>query len=405
MKQFSWAFWLWMAVCYPQLRTQTLEWGFFGHRKINKMAIFTLPEEMLPLYKNNLEYLEEHAVDPDKRRYATPFEAIRHYIDLDQWGVPPHPNLPRDWNSALALHSQLHLITETGDTLVFHFQKENADTFCIHPGGHFISVSDYQRFFRKKILPQYFNDAWQCAPDTISKYLKLPLQGTLCFWKDTLSAHGILPYYLPIALEKLSRAFADKNKDRILQYSAEIGHYIGDAHVPLHTTKNYNGQLTGQYGIHAFWESRLPELFADEEYDFFAGKADYIKDPQSFFWKIVYDSHQLLPAILEGEKWLSETFPKDNQFCYDERLGQTVRIQCREYARAYHDQMRGMVEERMRNAIQAIGSAWYTAWVNAGQPDLTQIDLNNGSFAPEKEPDQKKAGANIKVREHEDGNK
>ena len=60
---------------------------------------------------------------------------------------------------------------------------------------------------------------------------------------------------------------------RILRISAEIGHYIGDAHVPLHTTENYNGQLSGQEGIHAFWESRLPEMFSDE-FDFFVGTSE-----------------------------------------------------------------------------------------------------------------------------------
>ena len=49
-------------------------------------------------------------------------------------------------------------------------------------------------------------------------------------------------------------------------------YYVGDAHVPLHTTENYNGKMTGQKGIHGFWESRLPEINADN-YNFFVLKA------------------------------------------------------------------------------------------------------------------------------------
>ena len=402
MIHFSLAAWLWLAFSVNTAADHHPDWGFFGHRKINKMAIFTLPEEMLPLYKTKLDYLEEHAVDPDKRRYATPFEAIRHYIDLDQWGQLPLNDLPRDWNAALALHSSLHVVTENNDTLDLHLQKSTADTFLIQPLGIKISVVSYNRLFRKRVLPQYFEESWSCPIDTINNDLRLSLQGRTAFWTDTLSAHGILPYYLPIALDKLTRAFVDRDERKILQYSAEIGHYIGDAHVPLHTTKNYNGQLTGQHGIHAFWESRLPELFADAQYDFFAGKASYIKDPTSYFWNIIFESHQLLPAVLEGEKKLSQSFPQDNQYCYDERLGQTVRIQCREYAKAYHDQMRGMVEDRMKAAIQAIGSAWYTAWVNAGQPDLSQLS-STLPLAIEKEggDNETKSTQKIRIREHE----
>ncbi|MEQ1799991.1 MAG: S1/P1 Nuclease, partial [Lacibacter sp.] len=54
-------------------------WGFYGHRKINYLAVFLLPPEMLLLYKSNIDFISEHAVDPDKRRYAVPEEGPRHY--------------------------------------------------------------------------------------------------------------------------------------------------------------------------------------------------------------------------------------------------------------------------------------------------------------------------------------
>ena len=74
-----------------------------------------------------------------------------------------------------------------------------------------------------------------------------------------------------VTKEELQKAFEAKNVDLILKYSADIGHYIGDAHVPLHTTENYNGQMTGQKGIHGLWESRLVEINA-EDYDYFIGE-------------------------------------------------------------------------------------------------------------------------------------
>src|SRR5690349_4829855 len=76
-------------------------WGFFGHQKINYYAVFLLPPEMLVLYKPNIEYLKEHAVDPDKRRYLLPQEGERHYIDIDQYGSYPYNSLPRKWKDAV----------------------------------------------------------------------------------------------------------------------------------------------------------------------------------------------------------------------------------------------------------------------------------------------------------------
>src|SRR5687767_4544837 len=70
--------------------------------------------------------------------------------------------------------------------------------------------------------------------------------------EDTLMAHGIVPWHIERMTYRLTAAFRNRDGAGILKYAAEIGHYIGDAHVPLHCTRNYNGQLTGQHGIHGF---------------------------------------------------------------------------------------------------------------------------------------------------------
>lgn len=208
---------------------------------------------------------------------------------------------------------------------------------------------------------------------------------------------------------RLTNAFRAKDQGAILRLSAEIGHYIGDGHVPLHTTENYNGQLTDQVGIHAFWESRIPELFADDQYDYFVGPAQYLENPKMYFWDVVLGSHSLLDSVLVIEKELSQTFPSDNQFCFEERLGRTVRIQCREYAAAYQERMDGMVETRMRDAIRGIGSAWFTAWVDAGQPDLSTLStdpnlIQNNEERLMEELNEAYRGGAIKGRTHNSGN-
>src|SRR3982750_1372715 len=76
-------------------------WGFFAHKQINYYAVFLLPPEMMVLYKPNIAFLTEHAVDPDKRRYAVAAEAARHYIDIDLYGKAPSLTLPRNWDSAV----------------------------------------------------------------------------------------------------------------------------------------------------------------------------------------------------------------------------------------------------------------------------------------------------------------
>jgi hypothetical protein len=274
------------------------KWGFYGHKRINRVAVFTLPPEMFGFYKEHIEYLTDHSVDPDKRRYAVDGEAQRHYIDLD------------------------------------HYYKPGEDPFAA--------------------MPKYWKDA-------VEK-----------FSEDTLQAYGIVPWHIVVMKQKLQKAFETKNVDLILKYSADIGHYIGDAHVPLHTTENYNGQMSGQLGIHGLWESRLVEINA-ENYDYFVGKSTYVRNVLDFAWEAVEGSHRALDSVLRIEKELTAEFPSDRKFSFEQRGNITISTYSYDFSQEYHRRMNGMVERRMRAAIISVGSIWYTAWVDAGQPDLNSL--------------------------------
>jgi hypothetical protein len=271
-------------------------WGFYAHQKINYYAVFLLPPQMLLFYKQNIQFLSEHAADPDKRRYLIANEGPRHYIDIDHYGTPPFNNLPRRWDSAVARFSE-----------------------------------------------------------------------------DSLQAHGIVPWWVQMMKGRLTNAFKEKDAAKILKLSADLGHYIADAHVPLHANSNHNGQLTAQQGIHGFWESRIPELLAEKEWNFFLGKAAYINNTQDFIWKRVLESAAAADTVLTVEKKLSAQFATDKRFAFEDRNGVLVRQYSTAYSIAYNNLLKGMIERRMRQSIFAVASFWYTAWVDAGQPDLSQL--------------------------------
>lgn len=285
-----------MTILLVVLSAKSYSWGFYAHQKINYYAVFLLPPEMLVLYKPHIDFISEHAVDPDKRRYAVKQEAARHYIDLDRYGTYPFTSLPRKWNEA-------------------------AEKFS----------------------------------------------------SDTLNAHGIVPWWIQTMLGRLTEAFKEKNQAKILKLSAEIGHYISDAHVPLHACSNHNGQYTNQKGIHGFWESRIPELLAETEWNFFIGKANFIRSPLDFIWKRVLESAFLSDTVLRKERELTAKFPSDQKFAFEERNGIIIRQYSTAFSKAYDGMLKGMIEKRMRQSIYAVACYWYTAWVNAGQPDLMKV--------------------------------
>jgi len=207
------------------------------------------------------------------------------------------------------------------------------------------------------------------AIHTMPRYWK---QAVAKYTEDTLRAYGINPWHVAKIKEQLTYAFKNNDAREILRVSADMGHYIADGNVPLHTTHNYNGQYSGQYGIHGFWESRLPELYSDK-YDFFVGKARYINNPQLAAWDATKAAHLALDSVFKFEKQLTTSFPDDKKFGFEERNGITTRVYSKEFSSAYHQMLNGQVEKRMKASIKMTGDFWYTCWVDAGQPNLDAL--------------------------------
>ncbi len=270
-------------------------WGFYAHYRINHLAVFILPPAMAGFYKANINYLTEHAVSPDKRRYIDSSEIPRHYFDADRYGKDPFHTVPQKWE------------------------------------------------------------------DAVHKYST-----------DTLLRYGTLPWVIQGNYYKLVKAFQRHDTSAILTTSAWLGHYVADACVPLHTTTNYDGQLTHQNGLHALWESRLPELFGSN-WHYYTGKARYIENPLWQAFIICRSSYKCVDSVIRFEQRLNAAFPADKKYSLVKRGNRKVKDYSADYSLAYQKALNHMVERRMRTAVLWVGSFWYSAWVDAGQPNLNKL--------------------------------
>jgi len=250
---------------------------------------------MAVFYKANIDFITDHAVSADKKRYVDSTEAPRHYLNADHYGKNPFARIPQRWNDAVVKYSE-----------------------------------------------------------------------------DTLNKHGTVPWTIQRNYYWLVEAFKNHDTTRILTTSANLAHYIADAHVPLHLTENYNGQLTNQTGLHALWETRLPELFGSS-YNYNAGKAKYIENPLAEAFKICHTSFNEVDSVLRLQRILNKQFPISKRMVRVKRGNRYVMDYSVAYSQAYQKLLRGMVQRRMRMAIASVGSYWYSAWVDAGQPDLNKL--------------------------------
>lgn len=280
---------------------------------------------------------------------------LLHTQDVFCWGFYAHQQI--NYHAVFLLPPEMMVLYKPN--IIFlseHATDPDKRRYAVPEEGprHFIDIDHYGTF-PFTALPRKWEEA-------VEK-----------FGKDSLLMHGIVPWHIQTMLYRLTDAFKQKDYSRIMKYSADLGHYISDAHVPLHASSNHNGQLTNQKGIHAFWESRVPELLAKKEFDFFIGRAEYIQSPSAFIWKRVLESAAAADTVLAYERELTKKFADDKKYAFENRNGKTIRQYSEAFTVAYNKMLDGMIERRMRQSIFAIASFWYTAWVNAGQPDLKEM--------------------------------
>jgi hypothetical protein len=213
--------------------------------------------------------------------------------------------------------------------------------FTEEPPNHFLDMDAYGSY--------PFNDLPREYDEAVKKH-----------GLDKLKQNGLLPWRVHEIAGRLARGFEALHKNGqyarsdIRFFSAIIGHYIADAHVPLHAVLNYNGQLTGQTGLHNRWEDELFVRY-QKQLVLKPGPLKRIQNERDFVFETLLESSQLVPALLAADK--EAIGVRD---AYDDQYFETL------FART-----RPTLEKRLSDAITAVASIISSAWEQAGKPALS----------------------------------
>lgn len=225
--------------------------------------------------------------------------------------------------------------------------------------------------------PRHFIDLEDFGDMPLSSFPKTMKDAYVKYDSTFLNKAGILPWNIESLTEKLTKAFHSKNKSEILFLSSEISHYVADAHMPLHTSSNYNGQLSGQKGVHALWESVLPPMFGDQ-YNFHTATPQYIADINAYTWKMIEQSHSQVKPLLDAEMRVRKKFDTTTMYKRDAEGNKLLfygsPVFSDAYAAAFNAELGNMVQYQLRLSVYDVACYWFTAWVNAGKPDLIKLD-------------------------------
>jgi len=175
--------------------------------------------------------------------------------------------------------------------------------------------------------------------------------------------NGIIPWATVWTLDSLTAQLQRGDWNRAYLTASDLGHYVADAHQPLHCTRNYDGQYTGNNGIHSRYESTMITTFRDSLY-ILQDSVFYIADPINFIFQYVFHSQSLADSVMQADNyaralsgWNGTGTPPASYYTY---LWQ----RCRVYT-----------IDQIQRATVVLASFWYTAWVDAGL--LTSVQEMN----------------------------
>ena len=206
---------------------------------------------------------------------------------------------------------------------------------------------------------------------------------------DTLKRYGYVPYQVVIEYDSLANAFKQKKSDSIIFFADDLAHYIEDANVPLHTSNNYDGQLTGQKGLHALWESTIPELELSNYQLYQKHKATYVSNKPDAIWAAVKRAHALLPEMFEKEKEVAANFPDSSKYVSKMYYGRMTKVYSDAFAKQYAAALTSTINDQLIQSANMVTDFWYSAWVDAGKPDLKHLYHNTRSERKELRKEQK----------------
>jgi len=189
---------------------------------------------------------------------------------------------------------------------------------------------------------------------------------------------GVLPWQLEWSYRRLVRAMAPPDSSapdlqRVQRAAADLGHYLSDAHVPLHTSGNYDGQRTNQRGIHALWETRALEwMMLTERRTCPPCLLEELPpyDPIWTPWEVIQESHAMVPEVFAAHlAWDSLCQERGMGF---QRRGRTLHLAPTPEALDLWDSLTSRTTwPRHCVAAERVALAWHEAWLEAGQPALS----------------------------------
>jgi hypothetical protein len=259
-------------------------------------------------------------------------------VGLCSWGEKAHHKInsscvdffPKELNH---LKAWAPMLADHGSDADFR-KKEDKNEFV----KHFIDIDNYDNFTNKHRIEENFEKV------------------CLKYGKEKVMKDGTLPWVTDSTYQVLVQYFKSGDWNHAVLTAADLGHYVGDGFMPLHITANYNGQLSGQTGIHRRYEETMIDRHIDD-IQFKTSTCSKVENVKSYVFNYLYSNYSSVKLLLQADDYAYKLAGNQYNETYYESL----------WAKSNLFTNR-LLEESSKTLARLI----YTAWLEAGKPKIPQ---------------------------------
>jgi hypothetical protein len=247
-----------------------------------------------------------------------------------------------------------HREINSGCVQLFPKEMENLKAWTRILGEH-ASDADFRKRYDKNEFVRHFIDI-DNFPDSVASH-KIEQNFELAcekYGKSFLIKNGTLPWSTDSTFKVLVSEFNKKDWHNAALTAANLGHYVADGFMPLHTVANYDGQFTGQKGVHARYEETLIDRYFNEIH-LHPAPIQKIDHVQQYIFDYLYANNGKVNFLLIADKKAYKIAGEKHN---------------NKYYQAFWDETRSMTIHQLEESSRVLASLIYTAWMDAGKPEI-----------------------------------
>ncbi len=222
------------------------------------------------------------------------------------------------------------------------------------------SVADYRKSDDPNEAPKhyididYYTEFIQNGAISQSLATNITLHGS-----SNIYDWGILPWATITTFDSLRNCFQRGDINKALIFACDLGHYVGDGHMPLHITKNYDGAMTGNTGIHSRYESTMIGGYISQ-ITYTGSSIAEITDVPTYIFNYLYENHKYVDSVLIADNAAKAINPSYTSSAYKAELWNRTKV---------------FTTMLLKNGSHALAELIYTAWKQGGSPDLSTTSI------------------------------